>query len=251
MNSPQALRAILGAVLLSTSTLALAQQDETGIVEQNTEVETLPPPTLAEYASQADFIGLVQVLDTDYEYQREFASGGTAFLRVLIPYKVNRPSPDILELYEEGLHEFECYFPNPDPGQEGRRYLLFARDNPEVEGQFLGLDQGCALTVLVKSDNGYALQYPLDGITVSNDLSDLASPTDFSDANAVIDYEDLEVDERNALLDAGYLEERDDRTYKVTHGVSLGAFRELIGEQNLTMDRALLRPSRDSYTVEN
>lgn len=251
MNSPQRISTILGTTLLLCSALAQAQPMNSSLIDQAAAIETLPPPTLAEYASQADFIGLVQVLDTDYEYQREFPTGGTAYLRVLIPYKVNRPAPDILELYEEGLHEFECYFPNPDPGQEGRRFLLFARDNPEVEGQFLGMEQGCALTVLVKSDNGYALQYPLDGLTVSDDLSALASPTDFADAYSIIEYEDIEVAERNALVNAGYLEVRDDRTYKVTHGVSLGAFRGLIGEQNLTLDRTLLRPARDSTTIEN
>jgi hypothetical protein len=238
--------------LLVCAGLAGAQDPAAGTASNAAEAETLPPPPmLADYAGQADFIGLVQVLDTDYEYQREFPSGGTAFLRVLIPYKTNRPVPDIIELYEEGLHEHECYFPNASPAEEGRRYLLFARDNPEVEEQFLGLEQGCALTVLVTADNSYALQYPLDGLEVSDELDELAAPTDFADAYAILDYENLAVDRRNSLLEAGYLEERDDRTYKVTYGISLAAFRELIGEENLTRDRTLLRPAPDPFDLEN
>jgi len=214
-------------------------------------LQELPPPSLAEIADTADFIGLVQVLDTDYQYQREFPVGGTAFLRVLIPYKVTRPVPDIIGVYEEGLHPNECYFADTPPTEEGRRFVLLARENPEVAGQFLGLEQGCALTVLVTSDNGYALRFPLDGLEVSDQLDDLATAIDFSDPHAVIDYENLDVDQRKTLLNDGYLEERDDRTYKVTHGVSLSDFRGLIGERNLTRDRALLRPITDPFEIEN
>lgn len=202
----------------------------------------LAPASLRELAAQADLVALVQVLDTDYEYARDFPIGGTAYLDVLIPYKVNRPVPDIVEVYDEGLHAGECYFPNPPVTEEGRRYLLFARDNPEVEGQFIGLDTGCALTVLVTADNRYALRYPPEGIPLANDLSDLARPTDFADSHAVLEYEDLEVAERNRLLAAGHLEEGEDRTYRLTQGIPLGEVRVLLGEENLTRDRALLRP---------
>ncbi len=213
------------------------------VIAQEAPQQEAPPPSLEQLAAEADFVALVQVLDTDYEYARDFPTGGTAFLKVLIPYKVNRQVPDIVEVYEEGLHPHECYFPNPPVTEEGRRYLLLVRDNPEVEGQFLGLPRGCALTALVTTNNRYALRYPLEGIEVSDDVSDKALPIDFADAHAVLDYEELEVDERLDLLERGLLEEREERTYKLTRGIPLGTVRELLGADNLTTDRALLRPA--------
>ena len=250
MKSLKRILPAVGTILLTFAGILHAQQTPMEMAGQLDETATLPPPSLADVAGAADFIGLVQVMDTDYEYQREFPTGGTAYLRVLIPYKVNRPVPDIIDLYEEGLHEYECYFPDTSPGEEGQRFLLFARDNPEVEGQFVGMEQGCAMTVLVNRDNEYVLQYPLAGLEVSNQLGDLAVPVDYADAHAVIEYEDLEVEERNALLAAGFLEELEDRTYKPTHGISLSDFRQLIGEENLTRDRSLLRRAADPYVVD-
>jgi hypothetical protein len=237
------------AALLATamSGLAPAQVDDPAGAEKETAAE-LPPPSLSELAAEADLVALVQVLDTDYEYARDFPTGGTAFLRVLIPYKLNRPLPDIVEVYDEGLHEGECYFPNPPLTEEGRRYLLFARDNPDVEGQYLGLGPGCALTALVTSDNRYALRYPAEGFELADDLEPLAEPIDFADAHAVVDYEEIDADERLDLLARGYLEEREERTYKLTHGIPLAAVRQLLGEENLTRDRALLRPPPVSDT---
>ena len=205
--------------------------------------EAPPPPTLSELAAEADLVALVQVLDTDYEYARDFPVGGTAFLRVLIPYKLDQPLPDIIEVYEEGLHEGECYFPNPPVTEEGRRYLVFVRRNPDVAGQYLGLGPGCSLTALVTADNRYALRYPPEGLEVADDLETLAVPIDFADKHAVLDYEALDPSERNALLQQGLLEEREERRYKLTHGIALGDARALLGEDNLTRDRALLRPA--------
>lgn len=210
--------------------------------------EDAPPPplepvSLNELASEADLVALVQVLDTDYEYARDFPIGGTAFLRILIPYKLDRPLPDIVEVYDEGLREGECYFPNPPVTEEGRRYLLFVRRNPEVEGQYLGMEEGCALTALVTVENRYALRYPAEGIDITDDLSSLAEPMNFADAHAVLDYEFLDVGERIELLSEGLVEERDDRTYKLTHGIPIGAVRPLLGAENLTTDRSLLRPA--------
>jgi hypothetical protein len=228
------------AVLLVAGvfTMSVSAQDPAG-----EETPPSPPPTLEQLAGSADFIALVQVLDTDYEYAREFPVGGTAFLRVLIPYKLDRPLPDIVEVYEEGLHAGECYFPNPPLTEEGRRYLLFARRNPDVEGQYLGLATGCALTVLVTAENRYTLRYPAEGLDFSDDLAALARPTLFADAHAVLDYEELDVAERNDLLERGLLEPLEDRTYRLTQGVPLSEVRGLLGDDNLTRDRTLLRPA--------
>jgi hypothetical protein len=199
------------------------------------------PPVLAELAARADLVALVQVRDTDYEYARGFPTGGRAFLGMLIPYKLSRQAEDIVEVYEEGLHENECYFDNPTVFEEGRRHLLFARDNPDVAGQYLGLEAGCALDVLVTEDNRYALRFPTNGMVIADDLSALARPMRFRDSYAVVSDDDLSVDERKELLAGGYLEKLEDGTFRFTHGVPLEAVRELLGEENLTMERTLRR----------
>ncbi len=229
--------------LVALAALGLVALGATAQEPGNEEAPPAPPPTLEALASEADLVALVQVLDTDYEYARDFPIGGTAFLRLLIPYKLDRPLPDIIEVYEEGLHAGECYFPNPPVTEEGRRYLVFVRRNPDVEGQYLGLGPGCSLTVLVTAENRYVLRYPAEGLEIADDLSSLARPMVFADAHAVLDYEELEVAERNDLLERGLLEALEDRTYRLTRGIPLSEVRELLGDDNLTRDRALLRPA--------
>ncbi len=238
MNLLNATRVALSLLVTGLAAPALFAQEPAA-----EDTETVPPATLQELAAAADLVALVQVLDTDYEYARDFPTGGTAFLRVLIPYKTDRALPDIVEVYEEGLHDNECYFPNPPITEEGRRYLLFVRNNPDVDGQYLGLEQGCALTVLVTADNSYALRYPAEGLVLSSDLAALARPVDYADAHAVLEYENLAVEERLDLLERGLAVENEDRTYKLTQGVPLSEARPLLGAENLTTDRALLRPA--------
>lgn len=200
-------------------------------------------PALADLAAAADVVALAQVRDTDYEYTRGFPTGGTAFLRILIPYRITRPIGDIIEVYEEGLHAAECYFENPSVTEEGRRYLVFLRTNPDVEGQFKGLEHGCALEVLVTRDNSYALRFPLSGIGVADDVSDLAEPMHFADSYAVVEEDDISVEERHSLLEGGYLDHLEDGGYRYTHGVPLEEIRPLLGAHNLTLDRSLRRPA--------
>lgn len=199
-----------------------------------------PPPTLAEAAAAADLVALVQVADTDYETARDFPTGGTAYLRVLIPYKVTRPLEDLIEVYEEGLHEGECYFPTPKVTEEGGRFLVFLRFNPNVEGQYLGLPHGCSLEALVTRDNRYVLRYPLADMPVAEQPRAFASPREFQDSYAAFADDDMSVEERNALLDGGYLV-RTDEGFRFTHGVGLSDIRRLIGSENLTDDRFLRR----------
>ncbi|NIP17430.1 MAG: hypothetical protein GWM87_04160 [Xanthomonadales bacterium] len=204
-----------------------------------------PPIPLAELAAGSDLVALVQVLDTDYEYVRGFPSGGTAFLRVLIPYKVGRAQEDIIEVYDEGLYEHECYFENPPVGEEGRRYLVFLRFSEEVEDQYNGHGHGCKLPVLVSRSNRYVLRFPPKGIALSDDLEELAEPTDFADRHALVEEEDLSPAERDDLLARGLLEPAGER-FRYTHGVELGSVRTLMGEKNLTRDRFLRRPVQAS-----
>ena len=203
------------------------------------------PARLGELAAAADLVGVAQVIDTDYQYTRSFPSGGTAFLRMLIPYKVTQPYDALVQVYEEGLHEHECYFPNPPVTEEGRRYLVFLRVNPDRPGQYLGLPGGCALEMLVTTDNEYALRYPPSGIELADELLPLVKPLHFSDAHAVPDNEQLAVDERNELLSGGWLKHLDDGRFAYTHGIPVAEVRDLLGADNLTLERHLLQPRED------
>ena len=225
------------AVLLCCATPGLAP----AAGQQESPPPPPPPPSLEQLASQASLVAVAQVRDTDYVYAREFPTGGTAYLGVLIAYKLTRPEEDIVEVYEEGLHEHECYFDNPTVFEEGRRHLVFLRDNPEVEGQYLGLPPGCALELLVTDDNRYALLYPPKGMPIADDLGALARPLAFRDAYATVSNEDLSVDERDALLASGMLVELDDGRFRYTHGIPISEIRPLLGPENLTLQRELRR----------
>lgn len=201
--------------------------------------EERPTPTLAELVSSADLVAVVRVLDTDYEYTREFPSGGTAFLQVLIPYKVSRPLEDIVEVYEEGLREGECYFENPTVLEEGRRHLVFLRLSEDVEDQYNGLEAGCKLDVLVTDENRYALRYPLRGLPIADDVSGLVRALTYQDAYAVVEEDDITPPERISLLEQGYLEVAGEQRFRFTHGIPLEEFRSLVGPDLLTLDRSL------------
>jgi hypothetical protein len=159
------------------------------------------PVSLTELAQKADAIMLAQVKDTDYFYRHEYPVSGSAYLKVLIPYKLDHPF-DIIEIHEKGLHENECYFPNPTVFEEGRRYLLFLKKDPENPERFRGLAEGCALDVLVDENNQYALRYPVSGIELSDSLEELAREMTFSDPYAIENEESLTSTERNILLEA-------------------------------------------------
>ena len=161
--------------------------------------------SLTELAARSDLVALAQVRDTDYRLQREIPVSGSAYLRVLIPYK-GAARDELVEVYEFGLHEQECYFPNPTVFEEGRRYLLFAVHDGEDPERFRGHPQGCALEALVDEHNGYVLRYPADGVLISDDLATLARPTRFTDGYSVIDDGELLPARRESLLAAGAIE---------------------------------------------
>jgi hypothetical protein len=228
-------RFLTNSILIPVLMVILASPS---FAQEAAEEETIPPVLLSELAAQADMIALVRVLDTDYEYTREFPSGGTAFLEVLIPYKVTRPLEDIIEVYEEGLHAGECYFENPSVLEEGQRHLVFLKFSDDVKEQYNGMKQGCKLEALVRQDGRYALRYPLNGIELADDLNPLAEEMVFQDANAVLDDEEITPDTRNELVQNGYLVAIEQR-FEYTHGIELTEIRKLLGPEGLTLDRSL------------
>jgi hypothetical protein len=188
--------------------------------------------SMTELAARSDLVALVQVRDTDYRRQREIPVSGSAYLRVLIPYK-GATHDELVEVYELGLHEHECYFPNPTVFEEGRRYLLFAARDGEEPERFRGIPQGCALEVLVDEDNHYVLRYPADGALITDDLASLARPTRFADGYAVIEDEELLPARRDSLLAGGAIEAAGEGRWRYTQGIPLAEARRLIAPESL------------------
>ena len=188
--------------------------------------------SLSELARSADLVALAQARDTDYRMQRDFPISGSAYLKILLPYKMDQTT-DLVEVYETGLHDHECYFPNPTVFEEGRRYLLFLRRDPDEPERYRGMPQGCALEVLVRDDNRYAVRYPADGILHSDDLASLATSRRFADGYAVVSDEDLRPARRNALREAGAIVPHGRDAWRYTMGIDLATLRRHIGPQAL------------------
>jgi hypothetical protein len=206
--------------------------------------------SLAKLAAGADLVALAQVRDTDYLTRRDIPVSGSAYLKILIPYKLDGRA-ELLEIYEKGLHQNECYFPNPTVFEEGRRYLLFLVRDPEEPERYRGLPQGCALDVLVDRQNQYALRYPVTGAKLSDPLGDLATAMRFADPYAVVDDEDLPPALRESMRTAGQIvayeagktdpgtadwapaAEAPGRQWLYTRGIPLAKVRELIGAEAL------------------
>jgi len=219
-------------LMISTAVYAA----ETTGKKENTPTEPAPV-SLSELAMKSDIVAVAQVKDTDYVYARSFPNEGSAFLKILIPYKLNNPVEEIVEVYEKGLHPNECYFENPTVFEEGRRYLVFFRLDPEDPETYRGLAEGCALELFVTQDNQYALKYPFDGIKLTDKLDELVREFDFHDNYAVVSDENLTPETRNELL-ARDLIIHYKGNYKYTHGIDLTAVRSLISIEALKPRRS-------------
>jgi len=221
-------RALLVGCLLAAS--VHGQAAETAAPEQD--AGAIPAQvSLPGLYADADLVAVVQVKDTDYVYTREFPSEGSAFLKVLIPYKPADTEEDIIEVYEKGLHPHECYFENPTVFEEGRRYLGFFQHDPEDPESYRGLAKGCVLEVLVTADSSYALRLPLDGFELDADLEQYATQLDFRDAYAVLDEEVLTPVTRDDLLARGLIIPYQGN-YKYTRGLDLATARRLFSTES-------------------
>ncbi len=219
---------VLGSVLVF-STVVYAADTNKG--NDNGSPETAPI-SLSELAMKADIVAVAQVKDTDYVYARSFPNEGSAFLKILIAYKLNNPVEEIVEVYDKGLHPNECYFENPTVFEEGRRYLVFFRLDPKDPEIYRGLEEGCALELFVTQDNRYALKYPLEGINLKDKLDELVGEFDYHDNYAVVSDEDLTPELRNDLLERSLIIPYQDN-YKYTHGIDLTTVRSLISIEAL------------------
>jgi hypothetical protein len=219
---------LLGS-FIAFSTLVFAADRTT---EPESKEQQKQAVSLTELAMKADLVAIAQVKDTDYVFTRSFPSEGSAYLRILIAYKVNRPGEEIIEVYEKGLHRNECYFENPTVFEEGRRYLVFFRNDPEDPEIYRGLPEGCALEVFVSKDSRYALKYPVTGFKLADHLDELATEYDFRDNYALVSEESLSPAERDDLLSRGLIIPYQDN-FKYTHGVDLTTARKLITTEAL------------------
>jgi len=223
--------------LLTSYPLAAVTAEPHELTDETAHVQA--SVSLAELVAAADVVALVQMRDGDYRYQRDFPISGSAYLKMLIPYKVDQPL-DLIDVYESGLHENECYFPNPTVFEEGRRYLVFLRRDPDDLERYRGLEYGCALDVLVTEDNTYALRLPVTGIRLNDPLMEYAVAMEFADPYARETDETLDSVSRDQWLEAGLLRretgtEGDELVF--TQGVALSDVRSLFGAESLTTDR--------------
>ena len=223
---------LLSGSLLVFCTLILALEITSGAEKKAQEKQSV---SLSELATKADLVAIAQVKDTDYVFTRSFPSEGSAYLKILIAYKVNRPGEEIIEVYEKGLHPNECYFENPTVFEEGRRYLVFFRNDPEDPEIYRGFPEGCALEILVSKDNRYALKYPIKGLNLADKLDELATEYDFRDNYALVSEESLSPAERDDLLSRGLIVPYQDK-FKYTHGIDLTTARKLITTEALKPD---------------
>ena len=219
---------LMGSLLTFGTLIHASEKPSSGV---NTEHNT-SPTSLSSLAAKADMVAVAQVKDTDYFYTRSFPSDGSAFLHVLITYKSDKTGQDIIEVYEQGLHPNECYFENPTVLEEGRRYLVFFRHDPDDLDKYRGLAEGCALEILVTADNRYALKYPVEGIDLAGQLDKLATRYDFRDNYALVSEESLSPAVRDDLLARGLITPHHGK-FKYTHGVDLTAARKLISTEAL------------------
>jgi len=222
-------RSLILVLMLSSGTAVNAAEP---VTSNDNEPPETAPVSLSELAMKADIVAVAQVKDTGYEYAHSYPNEGSAYLKILIAYKLNNPVEEIVEVYEKGLHANECYFENPTVFEEGRRYLVFFRLDPEDPEIYRGLAEGCALELFVTQNNQYALKYPIEGIKLKDKLDELVSKFDYHDNYAVVSDESLTPEIRKDLLERKLIMPYQGN-YKYTHGIDLTAVRSLISTEAL------------------
>lgn len=201
-------------------------------------VEAASPPAIR--AGESDVVVLAQLERVDYEYRRGFPVDGRAWFRVLLPYKVPRPM-ERLVVYEEGLKEVECYFPDLPRAEEKPRYLLFLVH--DEERKLRGHPQGCALEVLVTGDNRYAVRWPQERLDLDEDARQFVRDLEFQGPLSRVDASDLTRTARAERAEREHMR-IEDTTLVYTRGILLEDFRRLLGDTLLAGDRFQQRDRR-------
>jgi len=214
--------------LLTGSLLPALAQTEDG--------EQPRPMSPAELAADSDVVALVQLDRVNYETRRGFPVRGSAWVKVLVRYKVPEPMARI-RIVEEGFGGDRCYFDDEIPmWREQPRYLMFLkRENRD----FTGHRGCCKLEVLVTRDNRYAVRWPQDNLVLDETGRQLIRELDFHGTGAFVDVSEMTSIRREDIAKKYYLEDAGDNNFRYTRGILLEDFRQLLGDENLTMDRQL------------
>ena len=220
---------IVSFLLLLLPALVLADEAE----------DDAPPPERhpSELASESDLVALVQVDRTHYERKRGAPVAGTAWLEVLLPYKVERPI-DRIRLIEEGFGEDRCYFDDAPLWAEQPRYLVFL--TAADKGNFEGHRSTCKLHVVVTTNNRYAVRWPQDDLHLEASDEALIQELEFIGPGSTIDVSEMTSIRRDNLQKRYLLADAGDGRYRYTRGILLEDFRTLLGADNLTLDRQQL-----------
>ena len=193
-----------------------------------------PGRSLAEMAAEADLIAVVRVEQTDYQKTRDFPSLGTAFLKILIPYK-GTSRDEIIEVSEKGLADDACYYPEPGVWQfEGDRFLAFLKKSADGKDSYRGRAPGCRMPVLVTEDNRYAVRYPIRGLEIKD--PGVVTQLKYADPAAFVnaaDFTSAQIDELVNYYHARRVEEEDPLAppriiYVYTLGIPISRMRALM-----------------------
>jgi hypothetical protein len=159
-NIPHRLLALLASIGLLMIAASPAWASDPAFSNPEEKTETPPPEfhSFAEATQWADTIAIAQVEDINYKKKRSLNASGSAWLKILVPYKGDIDKDDYIEVSAKGFEDWACYY--PDRLNEGQRYLVFLKKQPN--GQYTGFKPWCQMQVLLDDQGRYALRYPLD-----------------------------------------------------------------------------------------
>jgi len=219
------MRNLFAASLLALGSLAaqacLAQTDGAG--------DDRHP--LADRAASSDIVVVAQLDQTDYEYERSFPYRGEAWFRRLITYKSGEALKGLIVVPESGLGDDKCYFTQPEPWDEGPRYLLFLVHDEESDTT-RGNPDGCSIEILVTTENRYAARWPQPGFGAADGRDDetlaaLAEPMMFIGPGARIDASEMLNHQRRERAERNFMT-IDGTDLIPTRGIEISELRRLM-----------------------